>query len=512
MPGLLVAQQNDVLFQRDMYVELERSAASPEATTFTGLKPVLESRADLSEVPGYGGDSTKYYWWYTQKLYKESLVIIREGDFNVAIDPLFRFEFGTDQGDNTLYPDTNRYVVNTRGFRVKGDLGPKLSFHTMFHENQVLLPQYLYLGARSEGVLSGQGRVKFKAVRKLDYGWSRSSLSYTPMPWLNVQLGHGNHFVGHGYRSVLLTDHAIGSPYLKFSAITNDGRLQYTTWHTKLMHGVGQVDRLPTGDASESLFYWMRARFNHLALRLGRLELGLFEATVFRNIDDAGGRPFDPLELNPVMGLNTLVNGFDGDYHVLAGLDLRYKVLKKAFVYGQFATNGPVQQRHAWQAGLRAFDVLRRDIHVQLEYNAATPFMYMHDPARLAYMHAGLPLGHPMGASFNEAVGIVDAGFGRLRLQGRVILAMLNSDPAPTVNLGTDLRKPLAEPTPNEDPLARQLTFLDLSAGYLFNPVTNMRFTMGVMRRDLPGAPDNVQSTYIYVAWHTGLFNRYYDL
>jgi hypothetical protein len=508
----LFAQHNDVPYNRDIYVELERDAAARDARTFTGLKPVIESRADLTHVMGYQVDSSKYYYWYTQKLLKESLFIVQDGDFRVAIDPLFRFEYGMDKGDVTAYSDTNRYYFNTRGFRIKGDLGNKISFQTMFHENQAIVPQYLFLSVRNTGVISGQGRVKLENRRKLDYGWARSSLSYMPWEWLNVQFGHGNHFVGHGYRSVLLSDHAINAPYLKFSALAADGRLQYTTWHTKLIHGVRQMDRLPTGDASESLFYWMRARYNHLALRLGRVELGLFEATIFRNIDEQGVRPFDALELNPVLGVNTLVNAAGGDHKSMLGLDMRVKVLDKAYVYGQFGTDDLGQQRHAWQAGLRLFDVVRKDLHVQLEYNAAQPFMYMHDPAQLAYMHAGLPLAHPQGTWFNEAVAIVEAGFGRTRLQGKVILATYHRDPLPEANLGTDLRKPDIPAMEDLDPLVRNLTFLDLNASYLVNPATNMRLSLGVIRRDVPGTSDNLQSTYFHVAWSTNLFNRYYDI
>ncbi|MBK9515381.1 MAG: hypothetical protein IPO05_17595 [Flavobacteriales bacterium] len=76
------------------------------------------------------------------------------------------------------------------------------------------------------------------------------------MDWLNIQFGHGKHFVGHGYRSMLLSDHAPNAPYLKFSALTPNKRLQYSTWHTKLKAALTRNDRLHTGQSSESLFYW----------------------------------------------------------------------------------------------------------------------------------------------------------------------------------------------------------------------------------------------------------------
>jgi hypothetical protein len=278
------------------------------------------------------------------------------------------------------------------------------------------------------------------------------------------------------------------------------------------MHGVRQDDRLPTGEAGESLFYWMRARFNHLGLLLGRVELGLFESTIFQNIDGQGVMPFDPLELNPVIGVNTFVNGFDGPYKSLVGMDLRVKVLDKVYVFGQFATDRPQDQRYVWQAGLRIFDLIRRDIHLQVEYNAAQPFMYQDDPKEMAYLHAGLPLAHPMGAYFNEFVAILDMGFGKIIGQAKVNLATYNIDRTLAQNHGSDLTKPEEAVLSPNGPFVQQLLFLDLNASYLVNPVSNLRITVGFRRRDLNEAVAAQQSSYLYGSLSTSLFNRYYDL
>ena len=510
LPAL--AQQNDVPLQRDYYIDVERNASLLDAKVFSGLKPVIQSRADLTNVMGHRVDSTKYYYWFTQKLFKESLIIVKDGEFRLTIDPLFQFEIGEDLGDVTAYTDTNNLYSNTRGFLIRGDLGKRFSFQTMFHETQAILPQYIFRYMWANGAVPGQGRLKVRNRRILDHGWSMANISWSPKDWLNVQMGNGKHFVGHGYRSVLLSDNAITAPYVKFSLMTSDRRLQYTTWNTKLTHGLSNQDRLPTGDASESLFYWMRARFNHLALRLGRVDLGFFESTIFRNIDENGVLPFDPVELNPVIGVNTLLLGFQGENRSMVGVDMRVKLLDKAYVYGQFATDDPAQARYAWQAGFRVFDLLLPELHLQVEYNKAEPFMYLHDPAEQAHMHGGLPMAHPMGSYFNELVTIVEYGYKRYRVQGKVNLGTYNRDPSPDLNYGGNLYKPASEVAGEQGPVVQQLTFLDLNASYLLNQVTNMRIMLGFIRRDLPGAGDGMQSSYIYASFRTSLFNRYYDL
>ncbi len=516
--GSLHGQHNNVPLNRGIYNDVERTAAARNSRIHSGLKPILESRADLSDVLGYRIDSSKYYFWYTEKLFRDHLLSVKGEDFMLALDLLFRFEMGHDFGDQTLFPDTVRFHHNTRGIRIKGDIGKRFSFETMFHESQTTLPQYLFLRSLSQGVISGQGRIKRDGWKRLDFGWSQAMLSFAPAKWANVQLGHGRHFVGHGYRSMLLSDHAAAAPYLKFSFITNSRWLQYSTWHTKLQHGTLQSDRLPTGAPGETLFYWKRAKFNHLSISIGRFDLGLFESTIFRNIDSTGVREFDPLELNPVIGINTLMNGFDGEYKSLVGADLRVKVTNKIYVYGQFATDDPDRERYSYQAGLRIFDLIRRDIHFQLEYNAATAFMYTDSPEQMSYMHLGLPLAHPVGSNFEEIVAIADLGLDRWRLQLKGNLGTYNVEPLledgtidATANVGSDLRKPDLTGTPEKPSRVLEHTYLDVNLSYLFNPKINMRAIAGVSRRDLPGTADAQQSTYVYLALTTGLFNRYYD-
>ena len=48
-----------------------------------------------------------------------------------------------------------------------------------------------------------------------DYSSVSAYISYSPWSFLNIQAGHGKHFIGNGYRSLLLSDNAFNYPYLK---------------------------------------------------------------------------------------------------------------------------------------------------------------------------------------------------------------------------------------------------------------------------------------------------------
>ncbi len=508
------AQQNDVPLNRDIYYDIDRNGACRTSTMHTGLRPIIESRADLENVMGFRPDSSRHYYYLTTKLFREHLIQVKHEGFKLSIDPVFRFELAKDFVE-TAVANTNRSTnnFNSRGFWVKADLGKDVSFQTGFYENQAILPIYIYQYIQGSGVIPGQGRVKEFTERSFDFSWAHGNVSWTPQRWLNVQFGNGRHFVGNGYRSMLLSDNTFPYPYLKFSALTTDQRFQYTTINAKFQSVNDPGDRLPTGESLESLFYWRRASFKHLSVHLGPAQIGLFEATLFQNIDSAGIKPFNALELNPALGLNTVVNGFGGVNKQLIGLDAKVRFTDKLFAYGQFALDDPAQQRYAWQAGFQWFDVLRRDLHFLVEYNSATSFAYTSNRSRGSYSHFNQPLASPLGAGYDEAVAIVDYGIHQkwwFRAQGS--LANFRVDTSAVSVSGSNIFDAREKTGADSLSVKRARAWLDLSFAWRFNQNQNTSLSVGLITRDITNAPDAQNSHYLYVCLRTSLFNRYYDL
>ena len=510
-----LAQQNDVPLNRDIYYDIDRNGACRTSTMHTGLRPIIESRADLENLMGFRTDSSRHYYYLTTKLFRDHLIRVKDGGFNLTIDPVFRFEAGGDL-DETEVANVNRSKnnFNSRGFWIKADFGRDVSFQTGFYENQAILPLYLYAYTQGSGVVPGQGRVKSFGARGFDFAWAHGNVSWSPKRWLNVQFGNGRHFVGNGYRSVLLSDNTFPYPYLKFSAITSDQRFQYTTINAKFQLASDPGDRLNTGQSSEALFFWKRASFKHLSVNLGPAQVGLFEATLWRNIDSTGVRPFNAMELDPVIGLNTLVNGFSGQENKqLLGLDAKFRFTDKFFAYGQFALDDPSRQRYAWQAGFQWFDLLRRDLHLLVEHNSATPFAYTSPRARSSYGHYNQPLAHPLGAGFEETNVIVDYGIKqRFWLRAQASLATFTVDTSSVSVSGSDIFETREATGPDSLSVERTRMWLDLSFAWRINQNQNTSLSVGMSIRDINPAPDLQNSHYIYVTLRTGLFNRYYDL
>ena len=507
---LATAQQNDVPLNRDIYEDIDHNGVASGSTMHTGLRPIIESRADLQNVMGHRRDSTPEYYWITAKLFKEHLVKIVDGDFKITVDPAFRFELGKEFGENTEFATNNFMQHNGRGFHVATDLGPTVSFQSSFYENQAVLPGYLYDYARTHGVVPGQGRIKGFDQRGLDFAWATGNVSWSPKPWINAQLGQGRHFVGNGYRSVLLSDNPAPYPFIKLSTLTTNKRLQYSVIFAKLQL-VGERNRLPTGEAGESLFYWKRATFTHLSLNLGPVQLGLFEGTMWKTVDTAGVRAFNALQLNPVIGLNTAINGLHGDNTVLPGMDVKVRLAGRGMVYGQFAVSDPDEQRFAWQLGAQWFDLLFPGLHVLLEYDRASPFNYTRPDGNMAWTQYDQPLASPLGTGYSEALAIVDWPLTR-KLQARTEVSVAHW----AWEAGGEGQNGLEDLWPTDPRSAPdntlQRVFFDVSASWRMNQMSNMQLTAGYSSRDLQPAPDLQNSGYFYIAWHTGLFNRYYDL
>lgn len=511
LSGLLaLAQQNDIPLNRDIYYYIDRNGAEKSSTMHTGMRPLIQSRADLTHVMGFRPDSTPQYYWITEKLLQKHLIDVSDGGFKMTIDPVFEFAVGKEFRENTEFSNSNPMQHNGRGFQVAADLGPTVSFQSSFYENQAVLPGYLYSYSQTHGVVPGQGRIKEFNTRGLDFSWATGNVSWTPRPWLNAQLGQGRHFVGNGYRSMLLSDNPSPYPYIKLGALTNNQRFQYTTIFAKLQL-LGQQNRLPTGNAGESLFYWKRATFQYLSVNLGPAQLGFFEGTMWKNIDSTGVLPFNAMQLNPVIGLNTVVNGFNGDNTQVLGLDAKFKVTDKTFAYGQFALTDPSRSRYAWQVGLQWFDLFRRDFHVLAEFNRATPFAYTRADTRMSWTHDNQPLASPLGTGYSEAVLQLDYRIKkRFWVKGELSMEQQKLSGNADEVSGGDIFGP-------DMPIGiigtdRQRVYGDVSISWRMNQMTNMQFTLGYSMRDLQPAPTDRNSGQLYISWHTGLFNRYYDI
>ena len=137
-------------------------------------------------------------------------------------------QFGNDFALPSDTIHNSRTLLNKRGILAQGTIGKRFSFNTGFYEVQVLAPRYIDYGIDTTGIFPGWGRVKYYRENGYDFSMSFGSMSVSILKNWNVQLGYGKHFIGHGYRSLLLSDAVFNSPFIKSNAVFFEGKLLYS--------------------------------------------------------------------------------------------------------------------------------------------------------------------------------------------------------------------------------------------------------------------------------------------
>ena len=230
-------------------------------------------------------DKSKSY--ISRKLKNESFIIVNDtaDKFYLTIDPLFNLEAGADFADTTH----EKLYRNTRGFLIRGDIGEKISFESSFYENQATYAKYIdeYIASTNNlfpqtnnsnynyAVIPGQGRSKTFRKNGYDYAMASGYISYSPNKIFNFQIGNGKHFVGDGYRSLLLSDNAFNYPYARIT--TTYKNIQYTNLYTSFMNLTDGGVKTPAN--TERLFQKKVGSFQLLSFNLfNHLQLGLLNA------------------------------------------------------------------------------------------------------------------------------------------------------------------------------------------------------------------------------------------
>lgn len=497
------AQQSKALLDQPSRWDDTRAFLKKDTLSPMGFKPWTE-RDVHGEDAGitFSTDTTRSL--LHRKLFQESLFRVKEGPLRMRIDPLFDVRGGKDLADPTPYGDTTLLYKNQRGFHIQGEVGDRFSFSSRFRESQIFYPRYMrdYVGER--GIVPGQGRVKPFKETGFDHSMVGGRVSYRVAEAFSITAGHGKHFIGEGYRSMLLSDNAFNYPFLELEHEWWDGRIAYRNLYT----GFSSLDRMPKGDAPESLFKPKAGTIHYLDVRITPwMRLGLFEATMRQRWNDSTGvEPIEASTLSPVIFSNTLVQGFDSEHNVLTGADLRAKVSEHLLLYGQFVLDDPGRNRYGYQVGARGFDLGIDGLDLLVEYNDAAKGSFTHSDPLQHYGHYGQPLAHPLGTDFHELVARSD-----LRIER--FFVRLGFNYAERKPFGRSGIVEPGRPRPYvEGP--NRLLHQRASVGLTVNPESRMELAAGVQRRVEKGAalPEDHETLYLHLTLRTSLGNSYTDL
>ncbi len=366
----------------------------------------LEKRRDYVNVE----ESDKYI--YTKKpilntFYKTpaNLFELNQPYFKLRINPIINFKISKEQNEEELN------FFNQRGLRLRGVVDDRIWFSANILETQARFPNYVTDRVQRDNAVPGGSFFKdfessvFNITNGYDFLNGQGHIGFNLTPHFQFQFGHGQHFIGNGYRSLILSDFATNYLYMKFN--WRLGRFQYQNLYAELS-AEGNRDR-----KSDNLLGKKYMATHHLSVDiLPNLNVGLFETVVFSRNNN-----FELQYLNPIILYRVVEQMIGSADNVLAGVDVRWDFLKRFSLYGQFVldefkfdelfSEGNDWWGNKWavQAGLKYIDVAGIDhLDAQVEFNMARPFIYTHRDSSSNYAHYNQALAHPLGANFKEYI------------------------------------------------------------------------------------------------------------
>ncbi len=347
--------------------------------------------------------------------------------FFVSVNPVLDLQIGREQGiDKALF-------FNTRGMEMRGMISQRVGFYTFLAENQARLPSYVneHRHELFSGSVPGEGWAKGFKDGGVDFFTARGYIAFQATEHIGLQFGQDRGSIGHGIRSLLLSDASNNYLFLKINTRYRWFHYQ-NTWARLTDYPLRSFDSRAY-DAKYSVTH-------HLSVQLGkRLQVGLFENVTMGRSDPSGQRGLDPHYLNPLIFYRAMEHHVGDPDNVTVGLDWRWIVMRGVSLYGQVLINEfrihdirndldsllvrtglrKERQRSGFasfankfgiQGGMRLADPFGiQNLDIQAEVNLVRPYVYTHWDTSgqtirpgASYSHYSQPLGHPLGANLHE--------------------------------------------------------------------------------------------------------------
>ena len=442
----------------------KRSAIVAMVDSLQAKENIFQSPADKFNLEYLRNDSWEWSRTETNEskkfflkgLYKKKsdLFYVDKPEFDLHVNPVMYLGTGSDsRSPNPVY-------INTRGVEIRGMVDRKIGFYTYLGENQSRLPGYVsdYSNVYGYHVIPHQGFWKPFKNGGVDFFEARAYIDFNISKHIWMQFGHDRTNIGNGFRSLIFSDFAPPSEFL---------RVNVKVWKLNYLFQInrmtGDVNSSPFGTASSKRFPDKYVAFHHVSINIGKkFNLGLFESVVFAPKDSINSGTFELNYLNPVIFYRAIEQQNGSADNVIIGMDWKWIARKRLSFYGQLvldefvlanvrAGNGWWANKFAVQGGMKYIDVAGiRNLDLQLEGNVVRPYTYSHANQFTSYTHFMQPIAHPLGANFYELAAIIRyQPLPKLNLTVKSFYAQTGRDEAtesialgaPYLNWGGDLNK-----------------------------------------------------------------------
>ena len=256
---------------------------------------------------------------------------------------------------------------------------------------------------------------------------------YSINKFFTIDIGKEKHFIGNGYRSLLLSSEHSPYPYLRLT--TKFWRVRYYNLYTTFL------------DIQDIYQRKKHSSIHLLDFRIAnKLNVSIFEAVVWNSANELFHRGYDVAYLNPIIFYRPVEFSKHSPDNVLMGININLNI-KRNILYGQIllddlnisrardgdddhyiseSSNGFFQNKFAFQLGYKT--KIMNKLNLLLEYNQAQPYTYAHKEPMQTYTHLNQALAHPLGANFKEMVSIVEYEHKKIHFTIKYTLARVGLD------------------------------------------------------------------------------------
>ncbi len=506
-----IAQQDNYPLSFELNRLLEPAAQKLESNLHTSVKPYLRSELSHNNIKpelsvlGIKNDSS--FWAKTLN------------DFYVSSDKKIIFKLFPLLNAQQSFSDKNNFNAYAGGLNLLLHTGKKLSIYAEgFYEN-ARFADYIHTYSDTLHISPGFGYTDIQNKR-YNSRFANGYISYTPHRYFNFQAGKGKHFIGDGYRSLLLSDNAAFYPYLRLS--TTFWRIKYINLFTLMndMYGIETNKTLHKRKfVSAHYINWNISK---------RVSLGIFESVIWQAKDTLQNRQFDINYLNPFVFYRPVEYSLGSSDNVLLGMNLKVKINDHYQIYSQLmldefllkqirADSGWWANKYGIQIGAKAIEPFGiKNFIIQSEYNIARPFIYSHGSVQQNYGHNNASLAHPWGANFKEWVSIISYSRKNFYLEYQFVTGFYGTDTNAVLNYGGNIYQSYSNRAREYhnyigQGLKNNLKYSRFKLAYLLIPATNLQIFAEYVYRSLSNTQYNHKNHFINVGISTRIWNRYVD-
>jgi len=437
---------------------------------------------------------------------------------NFQFHPILDLEVGNDL--LTLKPA----ITRLGGMHLKTNINNDFTLAATLYGGKISFPFFIDTSISKQKIIPESGQAYGSNSSGYTFFDYTGYISYSPKnnKIFNFQAGRDKHFIGDGYRSVLLSDYGPAYPYFRIN--TNIWRLQYNVWYV-------MMNDVSTANGRQKSFTNKYGTFHYLSYNVIKgLNIGLFENIVWRGSDTNQARNFELNYLNPIIFFRPQEYSIGSPDNSFLGANINFVLLKTLKLYAQIgldefllkeirAGKGWWANKQAWQLGIKyinAFGV--KGLKIQAEYNQVRPFTYTHGLVDQNYSHYGKPLAHPLGANFTEFLGFVNYRKSRSEFSWQGMYAIVGKDSAGSKsNVGQNIflsYNSRGSDYGHHTGQGIRTTLLQSTLKYTWYiiPNLNMRLELGYIQRSEGNEKGYVlEDPFIYIGFKTSFWNIYRD-